>query len=284
MSTGDTGHPVRPANGQAGHVAGGGHSLNAGGSITITQAAPPPPPRRPRVGAVLLCAALVGAAVLGALVERKLAERDSAGPAAEVGAAASPSAVGSASARTPSPEPPPAAPPVTTASPEAATGFTTPPAAGGPSSPSVGAPPPAAGPAHSSPPAGTAETVRFEGTVRLTASVDLDENPPRVLSEDEPPLIKGFGVHYILDAGGQGASAANSGGLAPLTGSTAPTRRQCSDLLSTQASYSLPIERTTRFCARTVFGRIALVTVEEFRPSGFRGAFNATVLVWNGTD
>ncbi|MER5349848.1 hypothetical protein ABT093_05895 [Kitasatospora sp. NPDC002551] len=288
-----TRNPGPRGRGQSGNVSGGGSAYIAHGSITITQP-PPPPPRRSRGWLVVLaCAVLAGAAVAGTEIGQRLVGDNSNDTGAQVtqpvpGPPAPPSPT-----PTPTPSPTPSPTPTPTPQPPAPAepGFTLAPTAEAPAPPAppvTTTAPPATTPARPSPVASVKETVRFEGTVRLAGSVDLDENPPRVLSNQEPSLyLPGFGVNYPTPGSGQGATAVGGVGgfpplpaLAPYTGPQDPTRKRCADLLSSQATEALLVETGTRFCVRTINGRVGLVTVEGYDGTGFTYTFNGHVLIW----
>ncbi|MFE7190986.1 hypothetical protein [Kitasatospora sp. NPDC057541] len=283
MSTGHTGPPIGPPpGGQWGHTTGSGDSLNAGNNINIIQPPPPPPPpRRSRGWLVAVCLALVCAAVAGALVERKLTEGDAV--SADTRTAAAPQSSPAAPAQ-------PTVPPASTAPPPASAepGFTL--------APTTTAPAPAPVPVATTPPPPTTtapakDAVRYNGPVRLSGSIDLDANPPQLTGDDAPGVLGGFGVLYTSYTSGQGAMASGRSGvfpnfgpgLAPYKDDATPTRKRCSDLLRSQATDSLVIETNTRFCVRTVNGRIGLMTVEDYAAAPFgSGAFNGHALIWEG--
>jgi hypothetical protein len=129
---------------------------------------------------------------------------------------------------------------------------------------------------------GTA-AVRYSGPIRLTA-IDLDANPPTVQSSDTVLFGNGFLVVYPqLNA--QGAMAYGSSGnlmnsspaLAPYTRSDTPGRKDCVDLLRTQATEMLPVEEGSHLCVKTANGRIAFITAGTFT----NGAFTGTAIIWD---
>ncbi|MFI9203258.1 hypothetical protein [Streptomyces sp. NPDC053048] len=126
------------------------------------------------------------------------------------------------------------------------------------------------------------DTIRYRGPIRL-ASLDLDANPPTVQSSDAA-YGGGFIVLYPqLNA--QGATAFGTSGdlvhdtpaLAPYTRTGTPVRKDCADLLRTQAVETLPVEGGSRLCVKTKNGRIAFLTAGKFT----NGAFAGTAVVWD---
>ncbi|MFJ8358229.1 hypothetical protein [Streptomyces sp. NPDC093984] len=166
---------------------------------------------------------------------------------------------------------------------QAATG----PAAHGPGTTSSTPSPPAdedsSPPASSPAPAPTA--VQWSGPVTLTF-LDLDSVPPKVLSSNDGASVW---VDYKPDAEGRGATLYGLRGDLFSTQSTIaqwqspakPSRRECSERISTQATDTLPVTTGDRYCVKTAAGRIALVTVGGFNRA--TDAFGATVDVWAAT-
>jgi hypothetical protein len=60
-----------------------------------------------------------------------------------------------------------------------------------------------------------------------------------------------------------------------------PTRKQCSDLISTQGAETLPITKDSSFCVKTAAKRVAFVS--GFAPNHATGKYLAQVTVWAAT-
>lgn len=131
-----------------------------------------------------------------------------------------------------------------------------------------------------------ADAVRWSGTIRLT-NVDLDTVPPRVLPYNNGASLW---VNYIPYRNGEGATLYGLGGgsfttlpsISPWDARAKPTRQQCEQAISTQGTETLPAGTGNRYCAKTVAGRIAFVTIEKYNTAS--DSYKATVIIWeNGS-
>ncbi|WP_157170890.1 hypothetical protein [Nocardia araoensis] len=129
--------------------------------------------------------------------------------------------------------------------------------------------------------------VRWSGTLNMTY-LDLDSVPPRVLPNNGGASAW---VSYDRESSG-GFSAATLYGLgggffttkptlAQWTTSAAPTRQQCSDLISTQGAETLPITKDSAYCVKTAAGRTAFITGLSLDNAVH--AYTASVTVWSAT-
>ncbi|TXK34239.1 hypothetical protein [Nonomuraea sp. C10] len=143
--------------------------------------------------------------------------------------------------------------------------------------PSSSAPTPSQTP---SPEPSAAPSVRYTGVVRLGAGVDLDQLPPTIRTSDENADITESSSWFVPSI------KAHEQSLAPWSESTAPTRQQCVEALSTQGttewgeSGKEEVETGAIFCLRTSEGRIAAMKMKD----GSYHNMRATVKVWDPAD
>ncbi|MEU1996399.1 hypothetical protein ABZ511_18235 [Nocardia gamkensis] len=145
--------------------------------------------------------------------------------------------------------------------------------------------PPSSGPAASA--TASADEVRWSGTINLTY-LDLDSVPPRVLSSNSGASAW---VSYDWESVGKFSDATlyGLGGgffttkptLALWTTSGQPTRKQCSELISTRGVETLPVTKDSAYCVRTAAGRTAFITGVALDNAVH--AYTASVTVWSAT-
>ncbi|GAA4910135.1 hypothetical protein ACFPM3_11355 [Streptomyces coeruleoprunus] len=125
-----------------------------------------------------------------------------------------------------------------------------------------------------------ADRVQWTGTLRITEEGPrLDERPPVKysylrdvwLAQTDPAVLQGSDW------------SVNSTNLALWQGSTAPTRKDCAELVSTQGIDQVEVGRGTVVCVRTMYGRTAVLTVVSVSSSLRQGVL-AEARVWSETE
>lgn len=131
-------------------------------------------------------------------------------------------------------------------------------------------------PAPSAPVTSDSNASQYTRTVRIAETgPDLDVDPPKLdhSSQDvrlaliDPPRITGYGV-------------TSQPSLALWSGSAMPTRKECSDLLSTQGVPTVEVKKGTVVCIQTDAGRIAVLTITS-TSNDFSTGEMAQVTVWS---
>ncbi|MFE6665102.1 hypothetical protein ACFVFH_16280 [Streptomyces sp. NPDC057697] len=149
-------------------------------------------------------------------------------------------------------------------------------------SPPAAAAPPASASNPMKSPSSQADTPLWSGGMRLTY-INLDSDPPSVLSSNTGAS---FWIHYdqTSDAGGDEIYGLGGGWfttkptVALWDGTTKPTLHQCSELITTQGSETLPITTGKRYCVKSRKGRIAAVTTGAFDEDS--GNYAGDITVW----
>ncbi|WP_275560794.1 hypothetical protein [Streptomyces sp. 5-6(2022)] len=132
-------------------------------------------------------------------------------------------------------------------------------------------------------PSPRADTPLWSGGMRLTY-INLDSDPPSVLSSNTGAS---FWIHYdqtgdvredeIFGVGGGFFTTKPT--VARWDGTAKPTRQQCSELITTQGSETLPFAAGQRYCVKSRKGRIAAVTAGAFDEDS--GNYAGHITVWN---
>jgi hypothetical protein len=122
--------------------------------------------------------------------------------------------------------------------------------------------------------------VQWSGVVRLAAGIDLDKIPPTLRTSETNADLWESSSFFVSSI------KAHSQALAPWGDSTAPTRQQCADTVSTQGTTEWgdeggeDITAGDIFCLRTSQGRLAAIQIKD----DSYHKMSAKVRVWAALD